>query len=550
MPLTLKQKVIAMQSFSLLLLAAALGYCFFEIVGLSSSSKQNVVSMNSAVSVMVQLDNMNFAVIREAKAAKDIWLRGTDPDEKDKAKMEFTDQNDNFQSHLAIAEEALKKLQEEDSSFGKFSENLKQINVEHKKVADRFLAQIEVHTSATESDSKVKNIEKTLFRQIQNVRGEFVKLIEKKGTDNVAFIDQRLKERRNVMGCIALLFAALLFIASTFLVRSIGRQLGGDPQDVLKVIQTMASGNLLHEGEKQPVAGSLLAHAHLMQVSLREMIVKVKSQSIHLGDMALTLANSSQNISTNVNSESDAVRNMAAAIEQLSVSTDHISDQGKDAKEISSNSKQSAGEGAQVVNNTISVLMEIAKEIEAASAEVSHLGDDVSRIGQAVKVIREIADQTNLLALNAAIEAARAGESGRGFAVVADEVRKLAERTAAATNEINQMSSAIGGVASHALISMNSVVESTRRGVSDAESAQSSIAIIQNSFVEVTRAIDDISSSLAEQTSATTSLAKSTEQVASMSEENSGAVQELLVLANEMDAKAKEVRQSVEVFRV
>ena len=134
--------------------------------------------------------------------------------------------------------------------------------------------------------------------------------------------------------------------------------------------------------------------------------------------------------------------------------------------------------------------------------------------------------------------------------MVADEVRKLAERTAAATNEINQMSSAIGGVASHALISMNSVVESTRRGVSDAESAQSSIAIIQNSFVEVTRAIDDISSSLAEQTSATTSLAKSTEQVASMSEENSGAVQELLVLANEMDAKAKEVRQSVEVFRV
>jgi methyl-accepting chemotaxis protein len=44
-----------------------------------------------------------------------------------------------------------------------------------------------------------------------------------------------------------------------------------------------------------------------------------------------------------------------------------------------------------------------------------------------------------MLAFNAAIEAARAGEHGLGFSVVADEVRKLAEKSSAATKEINKL---------------------------------------------------------------------------------------------------------------
>ena len=74
--------------------------------------------------------------------------------------------------------------------------------------------------------------------------------------------------------------------------------------------------------------------------------------------------------------------------------------------------------------------------------------------------------------------------------------------------------------------------------------------LIQQSFGEVANVIDEISGSLAEQTTAATGLAQSTERVSPMSEENSTAAQSLLRLANDLEEKAREVKLAVEVFSV
>ena len=95
-----------------------------------------------------------------------------------------------------------------------------------------------------------------------------------------------------------------------------------------------------------------------------------------------------------------------------------------------------ADQGAQVVQQTVQVMNELAVQMEQAGKEISALDKQSQVIANIVQSISSIADQTNLLALNAAIEAARAGDQGRGFAVVADEVRQLASRTSKATEEI------------------------------------------------------------------------------------------------------------------
>ena len=550
--LSLKGKFIALELVSFIMFLAMAVFGLVLMKGAVDDEKTNIQRLEKDIAVTESVSTMDIAILKEAKLAKDIWLRGADREKLKKYRAEFLEERARFEESQKSATRMLKELAAgHEKEFAEFIAKLDAIALEHTEISGRYLAQIDAHQGdALDSDSKVRGIDLELIDHIKALREDFVAFTDAKSKEKIKLAEEDFSHRRTFVIIWVLVSLALSFLLAGTIIRQVMRQLGGDPREVAKVVSTMSGGDFSQQPSLKPVAGSLLADAYQMQTSLREMIVQVKSQAHHVGDMARNLATSANQIAENVNQESDSVSGMAAAIEELSVSTTHISDQGGSAKQIANSSRASAEEGAQVVNKTVAGLLEIAGEIESASGEVSRLGEDASRISDVVKVIKEIADQTNLLALNAAIEAARAGEQGRGFAVVADEVRKLAERTAGATNEISQMSGKIGAVAANALSGMDKVVSTTRQGVGDAETAQTSIKHIQNSFSEVASVIDDIAMALEEQNSAASELAKSTERVSQMSEENAGAAKGLLELANSLELKSREVRQSVEIFKV
>lgn len=550
--MTLVGKFRMLEGVSLAMFVAMAVFGLVELHSAMESEKDGIHRLQLDINVLTALDTLDIVIIKESKLAKDIWLRGADAEKFKKYRGEFVENTERFNKNVSDARTSLKTLAVgHEADFADYLSKLDEVGAEHQVMTDKYMAQIDAYTGdAQAADRKVDGLDRDPTANVKALRDSFVAFVDKKGAEKVAIADDGYAHRRTVVIIWVVISLLISVTLATLIIRQIMRQLGGDPREVTDVVNTMASGDFSRQPAKLPESGSLLANAYQMQGRLRDMISGVKAQANQVGDMAHTLAVSANQIAGNVHQESDAVSSMAAAIEELSVSTSHISERGLGAARIAKNSRSNAEQGAQVVNKTVARLLSAAQEIEGASVEVSRLGEDASRISEVVKVIKEIADQTNLLALNAAIEAARAGEQGRGFAVVADEVRKLAERTAGATSEINQMSSKIGEVARHALSGMDSVVKSTQQGVGDAEVAQQSISNIQGSFGEVAGVIDEIAVALDEQNSAATDLARSTERVSQMSEENAGAANSLLRLAEQLEGKAREVRQAVEAFTV
>jgi len=99
--------------------------------------------------------------------------------------------------------------------------------------------------------------------------------------------------------------------------------------------------------------------------------------------------------------------------------------------------------GMRSIKKTIEGMSRIAESSSRTAEVVNRLGERAESIGSILTVIEDITDQTGLLALNAAILAAQAGEHGKGFAVVAAEIRGLANRTAASTQEIGTLITAV-----------------------------------------------------------------------------------------------------------
>ena len=274
-----------------------------------------------------------------------------------------------------------------------------------------------------------------------------------------------LGESTSTLMIVALAVAALLgLVTALVLTRSVTRAVGGEPDAIADIADTVALGDLSVElgdasaarGIQKSLTGlvsslrvksaalkriasgdlsfesDLASEADEVGISLRTMLASLNDLLAQVAGSVDQLAAGSSQVSEAAVSLSQGAAEQAASIEEISASLTQINGQTKQnsgnalqVKALAKTSRERADKG----NGQM-------KELVVAMDDINRSSDDIKKI---IKTIDDIAFQINLLALNANVEAARAGKYGKGFAVVADEVRNLAVRSAEAVKETTRM---------------------------------------------------------------------------------------------------------------
>jgi methyl-accepting chemotaxis protein len=226
-----------------------------------------------------------------------------------------------------------------------------------------------------------------------------------------------------------------------------------------------------------------------------------------------------------------AIRGSAAGVHEQAVEVSTLAEQ----IETEASAKRSD------IDRALAILIDVRTAVDRASNEVRELHATAADITRFVKTVSQIAEQTNLLALNAAIEAARAGDAGRGFAVVADEVRKLAEQSAAAADDIVQMT----GVVTARVSNGSRAMETSASRVAEIEGVSRAIDAALTTIVsaaEKTRqAAREMRAAAEDNAGAVTTAATTVAEIAKTAESHAAAAEQVNASTQEQSAACEEM---------
>ena len=365
---------------------------------------------------------------------------------------------------------------------------------------------------------------------MQNRSQELNKVLDSANEAAIAHLRELLKAstdrvnatlRVSIGSAMLMIFA--LWIGSWFLIRSVFRSLGGEPEQAAAIVRRIAAGDFSRQVRIVPGDQTSLLHGiSVLCTQLGGLIRNVHASSEQVDRAAQELSSTVNELSNRTNNQAASLEQTASSMEQMLATVRQNADNAHHANELASAARNQAEAGGQVVNRAVQA--------------VSAIHDSSRRIADIIVVIDEIAFQTNLLALNAAVEAARAGEQGRGFAVVATEVRNLAQRSATAAREIKEL--------------INDSVGKVKDGAQLVDASGKHLTDIVTSVKKVADIIGEIAAASLEQTRGLDQVNRSMTQMDTTTQQNSAMTRETSAVATAMTQQAKHLTELVAHFTI
>ena len=281
---------------------------------------------------------------------------------------------------------------------------------------------------------------------------------------------------------------------------------------------------------------------------LRDLVATINLTAVQVAGAAQETQATAMHLAEASEHQAQEIAGASAAINEMAVSIDQVSANASESSAVAERSVAIANKGNEVVHNTITGMDNIREQIQDTSKRIKRLGESSQEIGDIVSLINDIADQTNILALNAAIQASMAGDAGRGFAVVADEVQRLAERSSAATKQIEALVKTIQTDTNEAVISMEQTTSEVVRGARLAQDAGVALEEIEKVSKTLAALIQNISNAARQQASSAGHISNTMNVIQEITSQTSSGTTATAKSIGNLAKMASEMRKSVSDF--
>jgi len=316
--------------------------------------------------------------------------------------------------------------------------------------------------------------------------------------------------------------------------------------DLLTAVQATSIGDLtVRANVTEDEVGTIAAAYNITLDSLREIIMQVQSAALQVADTTSNNNTAIEKLADQAKKQFEELYQALDQIQEMVNATEQTTNNAEAVNKALNQANQILNTGDVQMNKTVDSILSIRSTVQETSKRVKRLRESSQKISKVVSVIGDFAKQTNLLALNAALEATRAGEYGKGFAVVADEVRNLAHQSAEATTEIEKLVQEIQEETQEVATAMDTGIKQVIDGTSLVNETRQSLNEIVAATAEIDTLVEGIINATNIQTQQAESVTNVMTQVASISQETaenslkiSSSFQELLAMAQQLQASA------------